>query len=338
MLKGLLKWILVLLLLGGIGGSIFWSIFQKALDQPITEGSAQVFKVKRGDSFRSIVNKLESEKILEQPFWFQLLTYMEGSQGQLKAGEYEILAGITTRQLLAQLIEGKSLQYSLTFLEGWAFKQVLSELSRHPELQQTLAGSNYEQIMTLLGSPQSYPEGWFYPDTYFFSQGDRDLTLLKRAYQKMQTTLAEEWRQRDTNLPVKTPYEALILASIVEKETGRANERARIAGVFQRRLKKGMRLQTDPTVIYGMGKRYKGNIRRRDLREDTPYNTYVHKGLPPTPIAMPGGDAIHAVLHPDLADSSLFFVANGEGGHIFSTTLQEHNRAVNQYQRKRKKP
>jgi len=219
-------------------------------------------------------------------------------------------------------------------VEGWNFKQMRVAIAGQQALEQTLVELSDQEIMQRLGYADEHPEGRFLPDTYHFPKGTTDLAFLKRAYQAMQGLLDAEWEQRDPGLPLNSPYEALILASIVEKETGLASERPEIAGVFVRRLKKGMKLQTDPTIIYGMGESYKGNIRRRDLKQDTPYNTYLHKGLTPTPISMPGADALHAVLHPK-EGKSLYFVAKGEGSHQFSKTLVEHNRAVRKYQLKR---
>jgi len=222
-------------------------------------------------------------------------------------------------------------------IEGWNFKQALEAVRGHPMLVQTLPKSmSTEQLMNRLGYSAEYPEGRFFPDTYLFPRGTTDVDFLKRSYERMQKVLAEEWENRSENLPIKTPYEALILASIVEKETGVPEERTQVAGVFVRRLQKGMKLQTDPTVIYGMGDKYKGNIRKKDLTTDTPYNTYTRPGLTPTPICLPGRAAINAALHP--ADGkSLYFVATGNGGHTFSETLQEHNKAVAKYLQNRKK-
>jgi UPF0755 protein len=210
---------------------------------------------------------------------------------------------------------------------------MMAAVTRHQALRNTLAGQSAEQVMTQLGHPGQHPEGRFYPDTYHFPRGEKDVDFLKRAYRRMERFLAREWEQRADNLPLDSPYEALILASIVERETALPEERPKIAGVFIRRLQKNMLLQTDPTVIYGMGEHYDGNIRRRDLEADTPYNTYLHPGLTPTPIAMPSGAAIRAVLHPE-DGRELYFVATGDGGHHFSATLKEHNRAVRKYQLK----
>jgi UPF0755 protein len=232
-------------------------------------------------------------------------------------------------------VEGKVIQYSITLVDGWTFAQALEVVQSNPYLVHRLEGLDADTIMARLGYAGQHPEGRFMPDTYFFPRGLTDIAFLQRAYQAMQSYLDTAWRSRDVGIPVHTPYEALILASIVEKETGLASERRAIAGVFSRRLIKHMRLQSDPTVIYGMGDSYKGNIRRRDLHSDNAYNTYQHAGLPPTPIALPSRDAIDAVLHPEEGDA-LYFVSRGDGSHKFSATLEEHNQAVIKYQLKGK--
>ncbi len=241
---------------------------------------------------------------------------------------------MTALQLLQQMVDGEVIQHTLTLVEGWSFKQVMVALRAHHAIRATLQGLTAAEIMSRLGYAGQHPEGRFFPDTYHFPKATSDIEFLRRAYSAMAERLEQEWVAREPDLPLKSAYEALILASIIEKESAVSAERAEIAGVFIRRLNKGMRLQTDPTVIYGMGEAYDGNIRRRDLRHDTPYNTYTRKGLPPTPIAMPGGEAIHAALHPASAES-LYFVARGDGTHYFSATLEEHNRAVRKYQLKR---
>jgi UPF0755 protein len=233
------------------------------------------------------------------------------------------------------LVSGKTLTHSITFPEGWTFRQWREQMASHPALVHTLKGLSDEAVMERLGHPGVHPEGRFFPDTYLFPRGFSDLQLLQWAWRRMEEELADAWRERDKGLPLKTSYEALILASIIEKETGMPSERREIAGVFIRRLKKGMKLQTDPTVIYGMGREYAGNIRRKDLKKDTPYNTYVHAGLPPTPICMPGRESLQAAVHP-AAGKAFYFVARGDGSHQFSATLREHNRAVRKYQLKRK--
>ncbi|MNZ91396.1 putative aminodeoxychorismate lyase [compost metagenome] len=226
-------------------------------------------------------------------------------------------------------------QYSLTLVEGWSFRQLRAALAGQERLEQTLAGLDDATLMQRLGLDGQHPEGRFFPDTYRYVRGMRDIDLLRQAHERLESVLDEEWRQRAEDLPYREPYQALIMASLVEKETGAAEERDEIAGVFVRRLRAGMLLQTDPTVIYGLGERYAGNLTRAHLREPTPYNTYVHAGLPPTPIAMVGREAIHAALHPAAGDS-LYFVARGDGTHVFSRSLDEHNRAVREFQLKRR--
>lgn len=287
-----------------------------------------------GSSLSSMARDLEQEGYLESALYLRIKARLEGQAGQIKAGEYHLKKGLTPESLLALLVSGQVTNYSLTLVEGWNFTQVLEAMRGHEALVQTLEGMEPSQIMARLGYPDLHPEGRFLPDTYHFPRGTQDIDFLRRAFVAMQKLLEQEWQGRQEGLPFKSPYEALILASIVEKETGQAEERPMIAGVFVRRLQKGMLLQTDPTVIYGMGEQFDGNIRRRDLKQDTPYNTYVHKGLTPTPISMPGAHAIHSVMHP--ADGkSLYFVAKGNGYHYFSETLAEHNRAVRKYQLKR---
>jgi UPF0755 protein len=292
-----------------------------------------VYDLQPGGSVTSLAADLAARGIIERPILLRLLARLTHQADRLKAGEYRIPPGTTPEQLLQILESGKVIQYPLTLVEGWTFRQVMAAVEADEALQHTLTGLSDPQIMQRLGYPDQHPEGRFYPDTYHFPRGETDVAFLKRAYRRMQQVLAEEWMQRAKGLPLESPEEALILASIVERETGMPEERARIAGVFIRRLQKGMLLQTDPTVIYGMGERYDGNIRRRDLETDTPYNTYLHEGLTPTPIAMPSRAAIRAVLHPE-DGKELYFVATGDGGHHFSNTLQEHNRAVRKYQLK----
>lgn len=287
-----------------------------------------------GSSLASMARDLEQQGYLESALFLRIKARLEGQAGKIKAGEYHLEPGLTPESLLALVVSGQVTRYSLTLVEGWDYRQVLEAVRNHEALERTLEGLEPEQIMARLGHPDLHPEGQFLPDTYHFPRGTRDIDFLKRAFEAMQALLEKEWQGRQEGLPLKTPYEALILASIVEKETGQAEERPEIAGVFIRRLRKGMLLQTDPTVIYGIGEKFDGNIRRRDLKQDTPYNTYVHKGLTPTPISMPGAHAIHSVMHP--ADGkSLYFVSKGNGYHHFSDTLVEHNRAVRKYQLKR---
>ncbi len=308
-----------------------WASYKKEVSRPVTT-EKQLFIVNKGDTVNNIIYNLKSQKIDIELFWFKFMGYNHKVIKSLKAGEYELKSGMTTPQLLLLLASGKSRQYSITFPEGWSFKQILKKISTTKGLKQTLAGIDNETLMKRLNSDFKHPEGLFFPDTYFFSKNASDFSILKKSYTKMQTVLKQQWAKKDINLQIRTPYETLILASIIEKETAVGSERTMISGVFSRRLKIGMLLQTDPTVIYGMGDRYDGNIRRKDLKEATAYNTYVIKGLPPTPIAMPGKEAIYAALHPAKGDS-LFFVASssGDGTHVFSPTLAAHNNAVRSY-------
>jgi UPF0755 protein len=341
------KIIVFVLLIISILGGLLWNSYQSAINTPAVIGSPIVMEINKGDSFNRITAKLLAQKLNFKPFWFKVIAVQKKAVNKLKTGEYELAPGLTLPQILAQFVEGKTRQYAITFPEGWNFKEVLLEVENNPNLEHTLQQVDYEALMTQLGAGKTHsaialppasmksPEGLFFPDTYFFEKHTTDVALLKRAYDKMQLVLNQEWSNKADALPFKTPYEALILASIVEKETGVVAERPLIAGVFVRRLQAGMLLQTDPTVIYGMGENYQGNIAYQDLKTATPYNTYVIRGLPPTPIAMPGRDAIYAALHPDNSNT-LYFVARGDGTHEFSATLKDHNLAVDNFQRKKK--
>lgn len=311
--------------------------FESAVNTSLVKEGPVYVDVNKGDSLARITDRLVEKGVLTKPLWFKALAYKEGLAGRLKAGEYELPTGITGRQILALIVAGRTHQRAVTFIEGWNFRQLMDLLSQQSALIHDLEGKTQGEVMEAIGAGGSHPEGMFFPDTYFFTKGTKDVDLLKRAYEKMQQILDREWQERADGLPFESPYEALILASIVEKETGRSEERPIIAGVFIRRLKKGMRLQTDPTVIYGLGEDFDGDIRFADLRSETPYNTYLKPGLPPTPIAMPGLASIRAVMHPT-EGSSLYFVGKGDGTHVFSTTLEDHNLAVDLFQRKKPAP
>ena len=331
-----------------------WRDYHRALHTPAVAGNPVIVEINKGDSFDQITDKLLAQNVGLKPFWFKVIAVQENAVNKLKTGEYELAPGLTLPEILNLFVQGKTKHYAITFPEGWSFKDILKEIEKNPNLDHTLLKVDFDALMSLLGidikhsalsseapgiviAPASMhsPEGLFFPDTYFFEKHTSDIALLKRAYDKMQMVLKQEWDHKAETLPFKSPYEALILASIVEKETGVVAERPLIAGVFIRRLQTGMLLQTDPTVIYGMGESYQGNIRFKDLKTATPYNTYVLKGLPPTPIAMPGRDAINAALHPDNSNI-LYFVARGDGTHEFSATLKDHNLAVNNFQKKKK--
>ena len=283
-------------------------------------------------NLNEVAERLVTAGLIEHPRYFVWYARIKGAATQIRAGEYSIDASMTPKQFLERIVAGAVAQYALTLVEGWNFQQVLAAINSTEQFQHLLAGASPEQIMARIGAAQIAPEGQFLPDTYYFPAGTSDVEFLKRAYDAMQEQIKILWPQRKQGLPYNSPYEALIMASIVEKETGIARERPLIAGVFVRRLQTNMRLQTDPTVIYGMGDRYDGNIHKDDLQRDTPYNTYTRAGLPPTPIAMPSEAAIRAALNPARTDA-LYFVARGNGSHVFSSNLDAHNRAVNRYQR-----
>ena len=289
------------------------------------------YEVQPGTTFQQLANDLHARGVISKPFYWAALARLQNKAHKIKAGLYRFEESLTPVDLLDRFVGGKTVQFSLTIPEGWTYKQLLEAINTHPQITPTLTDG--AKVMEQLGRADEHPEGWFYPDTYQFPKGTTDIDFLSRSHKIMETRLHEEWESRSEGLPLKTPYEALTLASIVEKETGVSEERSLIAAVFISRLKKGMPLQTDPTVIYGLGDDYDGNIRYRDLRRDTPYNTYLHKGLPPTPIAMPGGDALRAVLHP-ANTRALYFVAKGDGSHQFSETYAEHRKAVIAYQLK----
>ncbi len=292
------------------------------------------YVVESGTSLYAVANDLKEKHVLQWPkVWVNYARVSDLTS--IKAGEYAFDKTESPLSLLTKLNEGKVVQYQVTLIEGSNFKTILQALHENKKITKTVSRENVLETLQRENVKIDHMEGWFYPDTYHFSLGDTDVSILLRAYEKMKFTLAKEWLEKEEGLPYKNAYEALIMASIVEKETGAAHERSQIAGVFVRRLQKGMRLQTDPTVIYGMGDSYDGNIRRKDLRTPTPYNTYTINGLPPTPIAMPGQAAIHAALHPK-AGESLYFVAKGDGTHQFSNSIEAHNKAVREYQKKRR--
>jgi UPF0755 protein len=301
-----------------------------AWNHALTPGTDH-YIVKPGTGVSALASELHRRGVIFERRSFVLLGLLSVSRQEFKSGEYRFRNGMSARELLEQVAAGRVVEYPFRIIEGMTFRQMLEELGQAPHLVQTLKGLSAAQIMAKLDKAGAHPEGRFFPDTYFYPSGNTDIGLLQRAYEKMQTRLQREWENRDPAVPLKTPEEALILASIVEKETGRADERRLIAGVFINRLKKRIKLQTDPTVIYGLGAKFDGNLRKRDLLTDTPYNSYTRFGLPPTPIAMPGGESLHAALHPEQT-RAIYFVSRGDGGHVFSETLEEHNRAVSKFQ------
>lgn len=295
---------------------------------------ARQFNIDQGRSLRAVAGQFSKAGLIRERWSFIVMARGLGVAEDIKAGSYEVGETVAARDLLDKIVRGEFSQAEIRFTEGWTFRQVRATLNQHPAVKHETTMLTDAEILQKLGSAEKSPEGWIFPDTYRFSSGTSDLTLLRQAHEKMQARLAEHWERRARNLPLRNAYEALVLASIVEKETGRNDERDMVAAVFVNRLKRGMRLQTDPTVIYGLGESFDGNLRRRDLLTDGIYNTYMRSGLPPTPIAMPGEDAIRATLNP--ADSkALYFVSRGDGSHQFSSTLVEHNQAVNKFQRSR---
>lgn len=325
--------VLLLIVLGSVViGTVLLVDFYDFLHKSVgIEGETFTYEVQPGTTFQQLANDLHAQGVIIKPFYWAVLARLQNKAHRIKAGVYRVEDSITPIELLDQFVGGKTVQFSLTIPEGWTYNQLLEAIGSHPQITPTLTdGGN---VMERLGMRDEHPEGWFYPDTYRFPKGTTDIDFLSRSHKIMDALLQEEWESRSEGLPLKTPYEALTLASIVEKETAVPEERSLIAAVFISRLRKGMHLQTDPTVIYGLGDDYDGNIRYRDLQRDTPYNTYLHKGLPPTPIAMPGRDALRAVFHP--ADTrALYFVAKGDGSHHFSETYKDHRKAVIEYQLK----
>lgn len=335
MLKKLLIACVCVAVLASAGTGLWvWHGLQ-GLEKPVTLDEPVLFNVPQGATFTDVVQKLEAQGLVRQSLWLRLYARLNPEQTRIKAGDYEFLDGMSPKAMVGLMVSGDIKHWYVQFIEGWTFQDMRQTLARSERLQHVTREWTNAQIMSALGAEGEHPEGRFFPDTYAFTSDETDLDILKRAFSKMETVLAEEWAAREQGLPYDNPYEALIMASIVERETGAPGERDQVAGVFVRRLQKGMRLQTDPTVIYGMGDSYKGKIGRQDLRTHTPYNTYRIDGLPPTPIALPGRDAIHAALHPDDGDA-LYFVARGDGSHKFSRTLSEHQKAVREFQLNRR--
>ncbi len=295
---------------------------------------ARVFQIEAGAPFARLSRDLRDQGIIEYPFLFNALARLKGLEQAIRHGEYELPAGAAPAELLTLFVSGRTRQYRLTLIEGWTFAQALAEIQRSEGVDAQLLGMAPAAVAQAMGLELAAPEGMIFPDTYFYAAGDTDLQLLSRAHARLREILELEWASRSADLPLATPREALILASIVEKEAAGLEQRKLIAGVFLRRLQLNMRLQSDPTVIYGLGDRFDGDLRAADLGEATPYNTYRINGLPPTPIALPSLDSIRASLRPTASDY-LYFVGTNDGGHYFSSTLEEHDAAVDCYQRKR---
>jgi len=330
--------LLLLLSIAAVSGGSYW-LYKNHLTAPLPLQKDLHYTVESGATLYQIAADLRAQGLFNYPAalaWVTLARY-EKRAHLIKVGEYLIPKSTTPQQFLDILIAGKTIQYSLSFPEGWNFRQLMAAVRKHPKIAQTLGDIDNKTIMAKLGWGEMHPEGRFFPDTYFFPSGTTDVEFLQRAYKMMEKELMAAWENRRDDLPFNTPYEALILASIVEKETGVAEERPLIASVFVQRLKKNMLLQTDPTVIYALGAGFDGNIRKRDLKVKSPYNTYVNQGLPPTPIAMPGRAALQAAVNP-VDSQALFFVAKGDGSHYFSATYREHQCAVIEFQLKDKSP
>ncbi|MES1993870.1 MAG: endolytic transglycosylase MltG [Pseudomonadota bacterium] len=316
-----------------VGGG--WGLFDHYRHTPLSSITApMIVEITSGSSFVAITGQLQVQGVIGSRWPFMMLAALQGRTTRIRAGEYRLSPGITPQGLLDQLVKGEILLHRLTLVEGWTFHQVRADLMIHPEIRQTLTALSDEAVMAALGAPTLSPEGRFFPDTYLFPRGTSDLQLLQQAFHRLSKELDAVWRTRQSDLPFKSPEELLTLASLVEKETALASERPQIAGVFVRRLRLGMPLQTDPTVIFGLGEAFDGNLKRTDLQMNHPYNTYRMIGLPPGPIALPGRAALEAAAHPTSGDM-LYFVSRGDGSHVFSSTLDAHNRAVDCYQRNR---
>jgi len=322
--------LLVLCLLAG-GGWWLYSDMQAQLNRPLNVDAREVLSINPGTSLTAVSHEIVTRGWMSHAYSLITEGRRQGLAASIKAGEYAIDPGTTPLQLLHLIVSGKVIQYSLTIPEGWSFRQIMQAVADSEVLQQTLAHHTQEHVMPIISQDQHQADGLFFPDTYYFPAATTDVDFLQRAYDTMDTVLNEEWPRRASGLPYTTSYEALIMASIIEKETAVDEEREKIAGVFVRRLQRGMKLQTDPTVIFAMGEAFDGDIRKKDLSIDSPYNTYLYKGLPPTPIAAPGRASIRAALNPE-DGNELYFVATGDGHHFFSATLAQHNQAVAKYQ------
>lgn len=316
--------------LGVLAGAAGYALLSHQYQAPGPASAAVRIKVEAGDSIRGVLGRLASLGALDHPREVEWYLRLHRSVPRIEIGTYEVPAHASPADIVRRFEQGRVVLDQLTVVEGATFAEFRRQLDGEPEIAHTLRGRSDSQVMAALGHPGENPEGRFFPDTYRFAPGTSDLTILSMAYDRMAAVLAKAWQQRGADLPFDTPYQALILASIVEKETGVADERARIAGVFVNRLRRGMRLQSDPTVIYGLGSQYDGKIHTRDLTSDTPYNSYTRSGLPPTPISLPGLEALLAAVHPDRTDD-LYFVATGQGGHHFSKTLAQHDAELRVY-------
>ncbi|NQD38909.1 endolytic transglycosylase MltG [Permianibacter sp. IMCC34836] len=335
-MKALLRLLAILIALGlAAGGYVFWQV--SALDQAVLNSDSETveYEVARGSNANAVLRDWQSKGWLQASPWWRVWLKLHPREADIKAGTYRIARGDSLRSVLYRMWAGDVIHYSVTFVEGWNIRDLRAVLAKARKLKQTVPVMTDAELMAALGKPGLHPEGQFFPSTYSYTETMSDRDVLAEAMRVMDTVLAQEWEKRQPQLPYATPYEALIMASIVEKETGHASDRHDIAGVFVRRLDKNMRLQTDPTVIYGLGARFDGNLRKVDLQTDTPYNSYTRAGLPPSPICMPGREAIQASLNPAAGDA-LYFVARGDGTTVFSATLEQHNAAVREFQLKRR--
>lgn len=318
-------------ILAGVAVLGAYQYWQSRLAAPLALNETTIYEVPRGAGFLRVIGELEERGIIDAAWPYRVLAQLSPDKvNGLRSGEFELDPGMSGNDMVARLSSDNVVSYRFTIPEGWTFAQMRRELDAAAKLEHRTREMSDEEVMAALGHEDEYPEGRFFPDTYRYHKGMTDLEVLRRAYERMATTLEDVWAKRHDDLPIDSAYDALILASLIERETGVPEERRQIAGVFTRRLESGMRLQTDPTVIYGMGDDYDGNITRADLRRETPYNTYVIDGLPPTPIAMPGKGALQAAVDPAPGDA-LYFVSQGDGSHQFSSTLAEHNAAVRRY-------
>ena len=332
-IKRALYSLLGLVLLASVGGWLLVQDMQRALDTPLPISRPELYEILAGQTITKIARTFVAKDWLTHAIYLRLEATRLGVAARVQIGTYEILPGTTPRELLEKFVRGEVKQYQFTVVEGPTFRELCTQLARLPGVKSTIQNILDGEVMRQIGASDQQPEGRFFPSTYFYLHHTQDTELLTRAYREMQRVLDAAWQTRARDLPYSTSYDALIMASIIEKETARTDERRAIAGVFVRRLQQGMKLQTDPTVIYGLGSAFDGNLRRTDLRRDTPFNTYTRFGLPPTPIAMPGAHAIGAALNP-APGTALYFVARGDGSHEFSDTLAAHQKAVRQYQLK----
>lgn len=321
----------LVVLLASLAGGWMLREYQLFLRQPVrVVGPEVTVTIARGSGLRGVADTLSAAGVLSHPWFFEWEARLSGRAREIKAGEYAIKRGMTPPQVLALLVSGQVVEHPFTIVDGWTFRQLRAALAASPYLDHTLGQADRQTVMARIGAPGIPAEGAFLPDTYLFPSGTKDVAVLARAHRAMQRFLAAQWAERAPHLPYSKPEQALIMASLVEKETALPSERARIAGVFVRRLRRNMRLETDPTVIYALGERYHGVLTRADMRFPSPFNTYLHRGLPPTPICMPGRAAIEAALHPARGDA-LYFVATGDGAHHFSVTFAQHRRAIARY-------